>query len=111
MQRRKRKISKDENDSTTFYIQNENTGALAAASLYLRGGGIDSVITSYGINSGKKLTFNVDAGGTGPWNNDSHSSYKEYFRDVDVLEKVKALNIKEWQYSKYCTQHVTIPAI
>jgi hypothetical protein len=43
---------------------------------------------------------NGDAGGTAAWYNDSHSSFKEKFEDVEVLEKVKKLNIKEWQYTR-----------
>ncbi|MBU0636733.1 tail fiber domain-containing protein, partial [Patescibacteria group bacterium] len=47
---------------------------------------------------GRKLFVNGDAGGTGAWNNDSHSSYKENFKDILVLGKISELNIKEWQY-------------
>lgn len=46
----------------------------------------------------RKLFVNGDAGGTGAWNNDSYSGYKENFQDILVLGKIKDLNIKEWQY-------------
>ena len=53
----------------------------------------------------RKLFVNGDAGGTTVWYNDSHSSYKEAFKDVKVLGKVKQLNIKEWQYKG---KHTTV---
>jgi hypothetical protein len=46
----------------------------------------------------RKLFVSGDAGGTTAWYNDSHSSYKQNFKDVEVLEKVKQLAIKEWEY-------------
>jgi hypothetical protein len=55
-------------------------------------------------NPFRKLFVNGDAGGTTAWYNDSHSSYKEAFEDVEVLDKVKQLNIKEWQYKE---EHTT----
>ena len=46
----------------------------------------------------REFFVNGGAGGTTGWYNDSHSSFKEQFRNVDVLEKVKRLRIQEWQY-------------
>lgn len=53
----------------------------------------------------RKLFVNGDAGGTTAWSNDSHFSYKEKFKNVTVLDKIKSLNIMEWQYRKeHCPQ-------
>ncbi|MCK4533263.1 hypothetical protein KAU39_05705 [bacterium] len=53
----------------------------------------------------RKLWVSGDAGGTTAWSNDSHSSYKEKFKEVSVLDKIKNLNIMEWQYKKeHCLQ-------
>ena len=49
---------------------------------------------------GRTLFVSGDAGGTGAWNNDSHSSYKEDFEDVTVLDNILQLNIKEWQFKE-----------
>jgi hypothetical protein len=51
-----------------------------------------------GTHPSRKLFVQGDAGGTTAWYNDSHSSYKQNFEDVEVLEKVKTLSIKEWEY-------------
>ena len=56
-------------------------------------------------NPTRRLWVNGDAGGTTAWYNDSHSSYKEKFKEVSVLDKIKSLNIMEWQYKKrHCPQ-------
>jgi len=49
---------------------------------------------------GRVLFVDGDAGGTGAWNNDSHSSYKENFEDITVLNGILQLNIKEWQFKE-----------
>ena len=46
------------------------------------------------------LAVNGTSGGTNAWTNMSHSSYKENFEDVTVLDKINNLNIKEWQFKE-----------
>jgi hypothetical protein len=74
----------------------------------LTGGGYDTrflVQESGNVGIGttsptRKLFVNGDAGGTGAWNNDSYSGYKENFKDISVLDKLMNLNIQEWQYKE-----------
>ncbi|MBN2440003.1 MAG: hypothetical protein JXJ04_01615 [Spirochaetales bacterium] len=66
---------------------------------YFEGRGYFSGNVGIGTEIPTRMLF-VDgtAGGTTGWSNDSHSSYKQKFTEVEVIEKVKQLKIKEWEY-------------
>ena len=87
---------------SNFLVNENNNSVPNSTRLAVIPGGNVGIGT---ITPTRRLWVNGDAGGTTAWSNDSHSSYKEKFKNVTVLDKIKSLNIKEWQYKKeHCLQ-------